>query len=345
VSGQELFAYHYHQIPGLTVLQGLAVKLLGLALVLWLLIELYRFITRGSADFVTPVVRVGLALLVVQSIGLVGDFFGGLAETASAQLFEQNDKRLLLIAYEHIVEKTEVSFSPLLPGLSLRLLIGIGSMLLYIGMLVVKFMVIDVLFPLTFGLVLMLGVVAVPLSMFPGVSSISGWFKNLIEVALWPVIFQVLLALLVASFQGLLQRTASLDLGSALGDAAGRVSSDRSLAGLSQTEFGVLLQFWGLCLGYMVMCLMTPIVAAMVIRSTPVGIVGGVAAAKSIDLMKAAIAGGVALIGGAAGAPAVAAAGASEAGPALTAAVKPTTRIEEADTKKIDRRAYDAPEE
>src|SRR5688572_21413070 len=124
-----------------------------------------------------------------------------MAEQVAAQLFEQNDKRLLMTAYEHIVEQTDMSFSPLLPGLSLRLLLGMGSMLLYIGMIVVKFMMIDVLFPMTFGLVLMLGVLAVPLSLFPGVSSISGWFKNLIEIALWPVIFQVLLALLVSSFE------------------------------------------------------------------------------------------------------------------------------------------------
>ena len=343
MSGQALFAYQYSQIPGLAMLQGLAAKLLALALVSWLLVELYRFLTRGSADFVTPVVRVGLAVIVVQSIGFIGDFFGGIAEQLSTQLFAQNDKQMLMVAYEHIVERTDMSFSPLLPGISLRLLIAMGSMLLYMGMIVVKFMMIDVLFPLTFGLVLMLGVVAVPLSLFPGVSSISGWFKNLIEVALWPIIFQVLLALLVTSFQSLLQRTASLELGPALTEAATRVANDRSVAGLSQTELGVLLQFWGLCLGYMVMCLMTPIVAAMVIRSTPVGIVGGIIAAKSIDLMRAAIAGGVALIGGAAGAPAVAALGASQAGGAMEAAVKPTARIDEADTKKIDRRSYAPP--
>jgi hypothetical protein len=149
----------------------------------------------------------------------------------------------------------------------------------------------------------------------------------------------------VTSFQSLLQRTASLELGPALTEAATRVTNDRSVAGLAQTELGVLLQFWGLCLGYVVMCLMTPIVAAMAVRSTPVGIVGGIIAAKSVDLARAALAGTVALVGGAAGAAPVAAFGAAQAGASLTAAVKPTTRIDEADTQKIDRRSYAPPKE
>jgi hypothetical protein len=61
--------------------------------------------------------------------------------------------------------------------------------------------------------------------------------------------------------------------------------------------------------------------------------------------MKAAIAGGVALVGGGLGAPAVAAAGSAQAGTAAASVVKPAIPEDAGETKKLDRRKYDSPEE
>lgn len=81
MTARGLVAFQYAEIPGLVVLQKLALELLALGLTMWLLIELYRLITRGHADFVTPVVRVGLAVAILQSIGFIGTVFGSFAES------------------------------------------------------------------------------------------------------------------------------------------------------------------------------------------------------------------------------------------------------------------------
>jgi hypothetical protein len=280
MNGTDLVLIQYHALPGLAYLQSLGSRVLSLALVLWLLVEMYRLLTRGSCDFVTPIVKIGIAIAVVQSIAGIGSALGSTAEGIGQSMFKASELELFGKAFSHAVGQvydqsaweTVASFNIF----SLKAALLLFACGLYLAMMVIKLLVIDVLWPICFGLVLVLGVLAVPLGVLPG-SSARGWFRTLVEVALWPVIFQFMVAMMVGSFSGLLQQVVSMDVMSVFNQGVSIGAAADAAQKLSQGVL-VLVKFWAMCVGYCLLGLATPVVAGMVMRSHPVGAAIGVAA-------------------------------------------------------------------
>jgi hypothetical protein len=273
VNGTDLVLIQYRNLPGLSELQALGAEVLGLALLLALAVEMYHLLVRGSCDFITPILRIGLAFAVIQNIEGLGRFLGGTAERIGQSMCKASEAELFAEAFKHAVSQAydqsawEAALSMNLFSVKTALLLFACG--LYLAMMLIKLLVVDVLWPICFGLTLVLGVLAVPLGLIPG-GSARGWFRTLVEVALWPVVFQFLVAMMVGSFGGLLQQVIALDglslfsQGISLGDASAAAEK------LSQGVF-VVVRFWALCAGYCLLGLGTPAVSAILMRSAPVG--------------------------------------------------------------------------
>jgi hypothetical protein len=308
-------------VPGFAALQGLGHRILGLALLLWLGVETYKLVTRGQCDYLTPVLRVGLGSALLASLPSLHATATSLFDGAASDLADANVLGLFVTAYEHMLQGATggPASAGQAPGFldtvalvgqvfSFQGMMALGSVGLAVAMLVAKVLIIDLLWPLCLGLVMVLGTLAVPLGVLPGLGTLKGWLKNLIEVALWPVIFQLVVGLMASSFKGLLTAVRQVDFL--------QVFSDPTAPG---DQLLLLTRWWALCLLYVLLLLLTPLLSMMVVRSTPVGVVGGIVAAQAARLAAGAV-GGLAggglgkFVAGAAGR--LAGAGASGAGAA-----------------------------
>ncbi len=271
-----------HQVAVFGALQGLGRRLLVLGFVCWLLVESYKLITRGQCDYLTPCVRVATGALLLTGLPQLHATLSVEIHTAAGALGDENLKAAFVTAYEHAlggsVEKmgdTGVldAVSMLANVFSLQGLMVFASMGLSIGMMITKIVIIDIMWPLCMGLVVVFGALAVPLGVLPGLGTLKGWLKNLLEVSLWPIVFQVIVSLMVASFSQSLSAMRDLDMSQVFTSPVTPVQ-----------DLLLLVRWWAFCWAYLLMTLMTPLFASMVVRSTPIGIVGGIVAAQIVRL-------------------------------------------------------------
>jgi hypothetical protein len=319
----------YQDIPGIELLHGIGQKVLGLALLAYVLVESFKLVRGGKPDFAGPIMRVAVGFIVVSAIPWIGTLLATTSLSVAGSMMEESTLTLFGRAIGTALESTtcdETGISATLGLLfSFKGWISILSSVVYIAMYLAKFLVIDVLFPVCFGLVLFLGVLSVPISVFPGTSTLSGWAKNLIEVSLWPIIFQFLVAMLAATFPMTIAAMADghvvLDCGSGGLDTAGAGGGVVGASGLAgqPTGFVAVLQFLSICVAYIIMLLFTPFISAIVMRSAPVSVMGGIMAAKAGALVgmvvtkAGAAAGGLATAGAGGGSAAGGGAGAAGA--------------------------------
>jgi len=274
-------------------LQSVGQKLLLLGFVAWLVVETYKLITRGQCDYLTPCVRVATGALLLTSLPQIHAVIASDMQGAASTLGDDNLKAMFTAAYQHALGDSAAAtgsagvmdaMAMLANVFSLQGLMALGSVGLALGMMVTKILVLDILWPLCLGLVVVFGALAIPLGVLPGLGTLKGWVKNLLEVALWPIVFQAIVSLMVASFARYLSAMKNLDFGQVLTDPTAPAQ-----------DFLLLMRWWAFCLAYLFMTLMTPLFASMVVRSTPVGIVGGIVAAQIVKL-------GASAVGGIAGA-------------------------------------------
>ena len=274
----DLIRFLYVQIPGVVLLQRLGTTVLTIAFFILIGRELYRLAVQGRCDVLTPIIRVGFGFAMLRLLPSIGATAAGVADGLGSEMADVNALILFREAYAHAVGHTaEYSTTQMLASFfSPKAWISILSVFLYLIMMVTKFFVIDVLWPVYFGLVLALGAVAIPIGILPGFT-VTGWFKNLFEVSLWPIIFQLLLGLMVGSFAGLLAEVRTLDLAEVF---VAPIALGVPSAGVAMPGLVVLLKWWALCGAYIFLSLLTPFIAMMVTRSTPAGVLAGVVAAK-----------------------------------------------------------------
>jgi hypothetical protein len=289
MAGSTLVSVNIQDVPGLQVLQGFSSSVLGLSLSVWLVLELYRLLVRGQCDFVTPIVRVGIGFAVVGSLPWIGDAVSGLFQSTSDQLAAQNSTALLGQAFQKALQDVESLdlLSAIGSFFSVKGLLSMGSLCLYLSMMILKVAIIDVLWPICMGLVVVLGLVAVPLGVLPGLTTLSGWFKNLIEVSLWPLVFQMLVGMMAASMKGTLQAVLNLQgvwTDAILGDASAGTTAVGTATGLM-----VLVRWWALCWGYVLLCLLTPLISSLAVRSEPVAAIGTQMAKMAVQIGSAAV--------------------------------------------------------
>jgi len=182
-------------------------------------------------------------------------------------------------------------------------------LLTYLGLIlvmVIKMLVIDVLWPVILGVVVFSGVIAVPIGVFPGVNSLKGWVMNLIEVSMWPIVFQIVITLLCATFATQLEDAKQLrivwDHMDARDMADDMVFSgltdeheDKVVSDLMQDKYGedvvipeevhgmlyTFVKYLAILGAYACLCLFTPILCRIIIRSESASTLGTMVAGLS----------------------------------------------------------------
>lgn len=316
--------------------------ILGLAFALWILREAFELATKGRCDFARPLIRVAFAYALLSALPSIGAWAAGAAAQGATTMFAANESRLFVAAYEHAVANQIGPAAE--PGSTMEILGAVSSlftirgmvnqlsMLVYLGMQASKLVVLHVLWPVCLSLVVVGGTIAVPLGAIPGSKGIEGWIKNLVEVALWPLVFNLVLSLMVASLAGLLRQVQTIDFATLFDPVEG-----------GQAVL-VATRWWALCFAYCLLVWFTPIVSALLVRSAPVAVLGGLVAAQMIRvgsmIATGAASAGLGRFAGAAGGAVAGAAGSGSASSG-SASPSPVFRItNDNEASGLDRREH-----
>jgi hypothetical protein len=307
----------YDKIPGIGTFQGLGTSLLMLALSIYMVIELYKFLTRGHADFVTPIIKIGAAIIVINSIIPIGSFLSGAVDAGANGIFDKQLNALAAQAFESamdgvsdpsVTDYVKSIFSP-------SAWLGLLSWLFITATIVIKIVVIDIVWPVMFALVLFSGALSVPIGVFPGVNSAKNWAMNLVEIALWPLVFQLLISMLTGTFSGQLEQMAKYgtrwkiidavstvnaiskvnpafnDVSNKMNDAVDNLNKALEKDGQDKIDTSAhglmfhLVRFLGYTAAFMFLCLFTPFIARKIVRGESAGFLGGVLSAAGTSLV------------------------------------------------------------
>jgi hypothetical protein len=294
---KDLSIIRYSELPGIEMLQDFGGNLLALGFVVGLAIECYRVMRGGRVDLYGPATRCLAGFLLLKYLPLLGAELFDMVSTLSSAVGDESKLKLFGESIGVAMGKTKCNTSGLVA--TMRLLFTVQgwlamlSSVLYVAMFVVKFLVIDIMWPILFGIVVCLGVLSVPIGLFPGMNTVRGWFRNLVEISVWPLVFQLLVAMLATTFPKLIASMSGgevgFDCGAAVVAASDVAVTTASLGAVSTNSYIATLQFMAICCGYVVLLLFTPFLCAMVVRGAPVSVVGGIIAAKTSSMMTGAL--------------------------------------------------------
>jgi len=302
MEGGNLITLAYDQIQGLGMLQSLGTTLLSLALAIYMLVELYKLIMSGQADFVTPIIKIGAALIIVNALIPIGGFLSDALDLASKALLKEDVNALAAdawaAAFEGVVDPGITDYVKLLfsPIAWLCLLTYLGL----VAIMVIKLLVIDIVCPILLAVVVVSGSLSVPISVFPGSCTMKGWIMNLVEVSIWPLVFHILTTLLFASFANQMKdiNTQSMTelrmMYEDMTDMSWRDKMELQLDEKRSKEFNEKTQaiffkffkFLAIIAAYGFLCLFTPFLSRMIVRGESAGWMGGVAAAAGAAVIK-----------------------------------------------------------
>ena len=332
----------FNDIPGIGTTRGVGLEILALAVAIDLLRETLKLVRGVHADFIDVVIRAIAACVLIaaipalsvtlsrgvtslsnvltdQSMGKIDQAFTGALTAFSCESPEQqaalaaagvsdaqtpaSDVPIVgeaLNYFRTAANLLEFSFSP--AGIVLL----IARIAVY-AVLILKFFVIDVLWPMMFSLTVYLGVIAIPVTFLKEMGGLAQYARRVVSVALWPVVFAFLMALITATFPKVLERVAT-------GNVSMRcqfLMANAAAGGVpTPTGGGIVdaMKFVAICIGIGFMLLKTPaICAAMVGTGDPGHGLGGTVGGLFTGLAGSGGKAGATAVGGAVGGPAGAA--------------------------------------
>ena len=310
---------------GMGILKSLGTVILTSALGILLLIEFYKLIMHGNPDFITPIVKIGIGIFLINVIPSLGGELSGLVNTISVKMLKDDVLKIAADAMSAAMRSSvdlgmlEKANNVISPTTWTFLLVWLTMY----GILIIKVVMIDILCPIMLALVIFGGYISIPIGMYPGTGTLKGWIMNVVEVSMWPVVFTVLTTLLFATFQGQLQTFQKKTLGDMREtyeavykqyeeSKVDKDSFDHKRLSMETTKFQYsLILFLAVSVGFGVLCIGTPMVARTIVRGESAAFLASVAAAGTV----AAIGYAQKAISGSAGA-------ASGAGGAIGGAVK-----------------------
>ena len=282
---------NFRDLPGLMYLQSLGETLLGLGLVMCFGQAALQLIRQGCCDLITPLIRFGMAYFALEMLPTLGGLLYDGSMELSGLMGKSSHLELFSQAFAHIADATSSSSAVL------TTVLGGQVFVLSVVMAFSKMMVVDIIFPVALGIVLMFGTLSIPIGLFPGVNSLSGWVRNLIEVSLYPICFQLVVGQLTSQFSGLLKQVAAADFVNFFGALLSIWEQRGNLSEIiPQSPYFLLIKFFAFCLVYIVLTTFSPALAMMVMRGRSVGAIGGMLAAKGASL----VAGGARMVAGSA---------------------------------------------
>lgn len=146
---RDLSIIRYSELPGIEALQDLGGNVLALGFVAGLVVECYRVLRGGQVDLYGPATRCLVGFLLLNTIPVLGAELFAVISTLSDSLGAESQLHLFGEAVGVAMGKTKCSTSGI--AATLRLLFTVQgwlamlSSVLYVGMFVIKFLVIDIL--------------------------------------------------------------------------------------------------------------------------------------------------------------------------------------------------------
>jgi len=301
VNTVQLITSSYSEIAGFATLRSLGTSLLWTALGAWMVVELYRLYMNGRADFFTPIIKIAAAVAIINALPGLGDVLASSMNAMADMMFEKNVQQLAAKAWTTafksadpgLIDTIKAIFSPVA-------WICLLTYLQLVGIMIIKFAVIDVIWPVMMGLVVFSGLLAVPIGVFPGVNSFKGWVLNVVEVSIWPLVFQLVTTLLLGCFSGQLERLAALDVvwdkvdemqeraeeAEMYGDVEGaaRLREEISNQGADGPLF-TLIKFLAINTAFAFLCIFTPFISRKIVRGESAGFLGGVMTAVATRII------------------------------------------------------------
>ena len=233
--------------PAFASLKQIGYTVLSFGVLVQLVIQFYRHVTGQSAEFVTPLAKGVLGFALLGASERIGDAIYGAGMSLSESIAGDAQLAGLNAGVTKAFDALNADFG-LTDLVSLKFWISLISLMFVLAAFVAKFAVIDVIFPVYFMLVVMMGGIAISLSFLPGVETARGWLLSLIEVSLWPVIFQVVVAMMASTIGS------AIDISQALDTA------------VESGGYGPLIQSLAVLFTLVFMCLATPVLAARLAR-------------------------------------------------------------------------------
>jgi len=267
----------FSNIPGLSTFRAVGLSLLSLAVLLQFLKQSFELIRGGSCDFITPLIKAAFIGIIVSNIQFFGTAVAEVANELAKAVGPGAEFAGLRIALQSsLVDIGEDSWLPSISSFfSMRAVMAVGFSWIVMLMYLAKIFVLDLLWPVCFSMVMILGTIGLPIGLMPGMGGFSGWIKNVVEVSLWPVVFAMLTALLAATAK---------NIGSPEAVVAAVFSPESGGAEASVSAIFNLLRLAATCLLYIFILLFSPVIAMLATRGTPIGLVAGVAAQGALGL-------------------------------------------------------------
>ncbi|RYF32962.1 MAG: hypothetical protein EOO38_30505, partial [Cytophagaceae bacterium] len=278
----ELIRVQYLNIPGLSIIEGFAYKLLLMGLLFSFSVEVYRGVSKGRCDFLTWGIRAVAAGFLLTSLLDVGLLFDATSKHLAGAIGDAAAPALFAETWGRSVQAT--SLIDFFGKWSFKVVFGLISSIIYLLMYAIKFLLIDVIQPIRFSLALFSGFFSIPLGVWPKMGTLGNWLKKLAEISLWPVLFQFLLALSTSAFRSVFEEVNKLDIIAVL-------------EGLTQESHGLngplitIIQFLLLCIGYIYMTWQIPSIAASIINSHAVDTLGGMMASTMSSFVSGVVGG------------------------------------------------------
>ncbi len=266
----------FDNLPVLVALRGVGLKFLAVSLVAWLVCEVFR-LRQGACDFVSPIVRVGIATVALTMLPTWGNGLYQLALHLSDGIGADIHQEVFTRAIAKAAESAASSK-----------IIGTGLGYVFCAFLVcltaVKMFIVDLLFPCMFAIVLIMGLVGIPIGIFPGINSVGGWIRSLIEISLWPVCYQLVVATLTSLWKGMLDQVAAADFTTFFSDMVSLAAQNDVAEAFASSQYFLLIQLFAFLALFTVLTLFSPAIATIIMRSQPAGFVGGIMTAKASSL-------------------------------------------------------------
>lgn len=162
--------------------------------VLLLVRQVIRFLQHGQADFFTPLLHYCISLLCIVYLPDIGKVLVQVTRDVSTVLYEdQNITDFLASETEHYVDSEDsplVALANFLNGKTYQRMIARASIML---MLVIKIVLIDIIWQIFFAMTTMLGAISIPIALMFGSNALRTWFRQLLELMLWPIIYSLLM--------------------------------------------------------------------------------------------------------------------------------------------------------
>ena len=181
---------------------NVGIWLLGIALLVHLIYEMIKLSTTGKADFFSPLAKIAFGAALISLLPLIGSTIQNVAMGANVSGIEKSSAKLLEECWANSFQVlSEGGTWDFLENLfDIKTLMYLSTWLQLQAMLIVKILLLDIVWPTILGVIVIMGCLSIPLGSFPAMGSYTGWIRNVVEIALWPIVFGLMFSVMTTVF-------------------------------------------------------------------------------------------------------------------------------------------------